>query len=70
MSSLLQACLLYSYLNAFLTCIALGTLAYLLKMHGERIFDSLYVKKGTEISGRFEKKTVMDPTNIRLGQIN
>ena len=65
-SSILQSFLLYTIVNACLISIALIIIAYLLIIYAKQVIDKLYVRKGTEITGKIQKDLVVDPTNIHL----
>ena len=67
-SSILQAFLLYTILNACLISVGLLLVAYLLTIYARQVIEKLYVTKGTEITGKIEGNMVADPTNIQFNK--
>ena len=65
-SSSLKAFIQYSFINAVVVSIGLVFMTYILVISGRRIFKSMYVEKGTGISGKIGRDQIYDPTKVQL----
>lgn len=65
-SSAFKAFIQYSFFNAVLVTAGLGGITYLLLQAGNRIINSMYVKKESAITGKITTDQINDPTNVRM----